>query len=498
MSGQNIGLGSWPARRARLTPNTVAIRYGGREYTYRQLAERVESLAAGLQSHGIERGDRVAYFGANHPDLLTTLFAASRIGAITVLLNARLSPAEISFMLDDSRPHILIHGTEVTNIVERLDHQVRETLSTIDVDSTEFAAFLRDQPAPHVEVSLDDPCLLMYTSGTTGKPKGAVLTHGNIFFNDINVFIETDLTSHEVCLAVAPLFHIAGLNGLVLPVILKGGTIEILSSFVPSSVLQTIRKRGVTCMFGVPAMLDALSAEPEFTTDTLASLTTVIVGGAPVPERTLRRWAEHDVDVQQGYGLTETAPAVLKLSAQDAREHIGSAGKPQFLVDIRLEDLAGGKSDDPTIGEILTRGPNVFNQYWDRPDATDQAFRDGWFRTGDIASVNSEGFYTLKDRSKDIYISGGENIYPAEIESALLDIDGVAEAAVIGVPDEIWGEVGRAYLVLAPNATWTETSLMEALQDRIARFKQPKSIRFVEELPRTSTGKLRKNILREF
>lgn len=497
MSRQNIGLGSWPARRARLTPNTVALRYGRREDTYRQLAERVEKLAAGLLSRGIAHGDRVAYFGANHPDLLTTLFAASRIGAITVLLNARLSPAEISFMLDDSRPTILIHGNEVADVVERLDNQVSETLHAIDVDSPEFTALLHNEPVPHVGVSLDDPCLLMYTSGTTGKPKGAVLTHGNIFFNDINVLIETDLTSHEVCLAVAPLFHIAGLNGLALPVILKGGTVEILPSFVPSEVLASIRQRGVTCMFGVPAMLDALSAEPEFTTDTLASLTTVIVGGAPVPERTLRRWAEHDVEVQQGYGLTETAPAVLKLSAQDAGEHIGSAGKPQFLVDVRLADPSGDDSQDPAIGEILTRGPNVFERYWGRPDATDQSFRDGWFRTGDIASVNTEGFYTLKDRSKDMYISGGENIYPAEIESVLLDIEGIAEAAVVGVADETWGEVGRAFIVLAPNAVWTETSLMEALKDRLARYKQPKSIQFVEELPRTSTGKLRKNILRK-
>lgn len=497
MSGQNIGLGSWPARRARLSPNTVALRYGEREYTYRQLADRVEALAGGLRAHGIERGDRVAYFGANHPDLLTTLFAASRSGAITVLLNSRLSPAEISFMIDDSRPKMLIHGHEVTSVVQRLDPQIKETLNAIDVDSADFTALLREEPPPHVAVHLDDACLLMYTSGTTGKPKGAVLTHGNIFFNDINVLIETDLTSHEVCLAVAPLFHIAGLNGLVLPVILKGGTVEILPSFVPGTVLDTIQQRGVTCMFGVPAMLDALSAEPEFTPDTLASLTTVIVGGAPVPERTIRRWAEHDVDVQQGYGLTETAPAVLKLSAQDARKHIGSAGKPQFLVDVRLADPSGDTVEDASIGEILTRGPNVFQEYWDRPDATDDAFHDGWFRTGDIASVNDDGFYTLKDRSKDMYISGGENVYPAEIESVLLDIDGIAEAAVVGVPDKTWGEVGRAFLVLTPDAAWTETSLMEVLQDRLARYKQPKSIRFVEELPRTSTGKLRKNILRD-
>lgn len=498
MSGQNIGLGSWPARRARLTPEAVALRYGEREVTYRQLAYRVEALAAGLLGQGIGRGDRVAYFGANHPDLLTTLFAASRIGAITVLLNARLSPAEISFLLEDSGASLLIHGSDTADVVARVNPQLHENVTTVGVSSQAFDQLFSNEPVPHIAVGLEDPCLLMYTSGTTGQPKGAVLTHGNILFNDINVLIETDLTSHEVCLAVAPLFHIAGLNGLVLPVILKGGTVEILSSFVPSVVLDVIRERKVTCMFGVPAMLDALSTEETFNATTLASLKTVIVGGAPVPQRILRRWAEHHVDVQQGYGLTETSPAVLKLSADDAGQHIGSAGKPQFFVDVRLADPSGSDSDDVEVGEILTRGPNVFSEYWNRPEATTGAFRDGWFRTGDIASVNDQNFYTLKDRSKDMYISGGENIYPAEIESVLLDLPGITEAAVVGIADDKWGEVGRAFLVTEPETTWTEDSVLEALQGRLARYKQPKSVIFVDELPRTSTGKLRKNVLREY
>src|SRR5690625_4430807 len=250
-------------------------------------------------------------------------------------------------------------------------------------------------------------------------------------------------------------------------------------------------------MFGVPAMLDALSDEAAFTAETLASLRTVIVGGAPVPQRTLRRWADHRVDVQQGYGLTETAPVVLKLSAEDAGEHLGSAGKPQFFVDVRLADPAGSNDEAAAIGEILTRGPNVFHEYWNRPDATHAAFVDGWFKTGDIASINTAGFYTLKDRSKDLYISGGENIYPAEIESVLMDLPGVAEAAVVGVNDDTWGEVGRAFLVVDSDAEWTEASVIEALQGRLARYKQPKSVVFVDELPRTSTGKVRKNVLRD-
>lgn len=513
---QHLGLGSWPSRRAALTPESVALSFEGVDTTYARLSERVDALAAWLQRvRGIRAGDRVAYFGANHPALLEALFAAGRIGAVAVLVNARLAREEVHHVLADSGARLLFvdpglwpglsgPGAGRLPSVEALV-TVEAPPAPLDpgpaIDVVDLAAAMDSGAslAGSLEVpgvGLDDPCLLMYTSGTTGRPKGAVLTNGNMFFNDVNVLIETDIRPDEVTLAAAPLFHIAGLNGLVLPVLLKGGRVIVHRSFHPTRALEEVERSSVTSMFGVPAMLDAMTASSAFAEADLGSLRTLIVGGAPVPERLLRQWSGRGVQIQQGYGLTETSPAVLKLAAEDAVARLGSAGRPQFLVDVRLVGLDGCEVQPGEAGEILTRGPNVFHEYWGLADATRAAFQDGWFRTGDVAVQDEDGFYTLRDRAKDMYISGGENVYPSEVESALLDVDGVAEAAVIGVPDEKWGEVGRAYVVLQPGADLAEEDVLAALQGRLARYKQPRSVAVIDEMPRTSTGKLQKQVLR--
>lgn len=515
-SGQNLGVGSWPARRARLTPDALAWSFEGVDSTFDEVDRRVQLLAGALQENGVERGGRIAYMGGNHPALLEVLFAAGRIGAVAVLVNARLARHEAEYILTDSGATLLFHGAEQQSLVESLDSSMLPSLSKIiNVDVTNDAAtgnpagtgeansyrqFISsgDGREPgHVSVSLDEPCLLMYTSGTTGRPKGAVLSHGNIFFNDMNVLIETDLRANEVCLAAAPLYHIAGLNGLVLPVFLKGGRLVIMRQFRPEPALKLLESEGATCMFGVPAMLDALSQHRDFASADMTELRTLIVGGSPVPSRILRLWKERGVEIQQGYGLTETAPAVLKLGADDAERKIGSAGKPQFLVDARVVDLDGADVAPGETGEIVTRGPNVFSGYWGRAKDTEDAFSDGWFRTGDLASVDEEGFVFLRDRSKDMFISGGENIYPSEVENALLDVDGIAEAAVIGVADEKWGEVGVAFVVPAQGVSLTPEGILRGLEGRLARYKTPRRVEVVDALPRTSTGKLQKHVLRE-
>lgn len=511
--GQNLGLGSWPERRARLSPSLIAWTFEGEHTSYQQVHERVEQLAAAMLAHGVQRGDRVAYMGANHPALLETLFAASRIGAITVLINARLSAREVHYILSDCGARLLLTGAEQLKLFGTLapddlpalrqlvavESTSYDTVQQQGWDVVDFNTLLNEPTgqAAHVPVGLDDPCLIMYTSGTTGHPKGAVLTHGNIFFNDMNVLIETDLRSDEVCFAAAPLFHIAGLNGLVLPVFLKGGRILITAAFRAEAALETIERERATSMFGVPAMLDALSQNPAFDTADLSSLRTLIVGGAPVPARILRLFVGRGIDIQQGYGLTETSPAVLKLAAEDAESKVGSAGKPQFLVDVQVLDLDGEPIKVGGTGEILTRGPNVFSGYWGREQATEQAFSHGWFRTGDMASIDEDGFVFLRDRSKDMFISGGENIYPSEVENALLDVPGVAEAAVIGIPDEKWGEVGAAFLIPAVGHELTSDLVLNALAGRLARYKMPRQINIVDSLPRTATGKLQKHVLRE-
>ncbi|MBO0908334.1 acyl-CoA synthetase [Arthrobacter sunyaminii] len=499
---QNLGIGSWPRRRATLSPHRVAVEFEGAALTFAQFAARVESLSAWLARQGVGPGDRVAYWGVNHPALLETLFATTRIGAISVLVNARLAPAEAEYILKDSGALVLFFGREQAEATRMIAERIPAGV-LVDIDGTGTAEVaygqlpVDSQPVPEANCGLDDPAVLMYTSGTTGRPKGALLTHGNLFFNDINVLIDSDIRPDEVCLAAAPLFHIAGLNGLVLPTFLKGGTIVVHRRVEPEAIFSAIQDRGVTSMFAVPSILDALAHHRLFSTTDLSSLRNIVVGGAPVPERILRSWAARDVAVQQGYGLTETAPMVLKLNGQEGIGKAGSAGKPQFLVDVRLVAPGGEPARPGEIGEIQTVGPNVIHEYWQRPDATAAAFTDGWFCTGDAAERDEEGYYWIRDRYKDMYVSGGENVYPAEVETALLNVPGVAEAAVVGVPDDQWGEVGKAFVV--PDTGFEIRSgedIREAVAPILSRFKIPKYIEIIDHMPRTSTGKLLKTELR--
>lgn len=498
-SHQNLGIGSWPRRRANLSPNRVAVEFEGTSLTFEHFAKRVEELSAWLAHQGIGPGDRVAYWGANHPALLETLFAATRIGAICVLVNARLTSREAEYILQDSGATVLFFGHEQSGAVTMVADSIFATM-LVDVDETgvgtSYAQLSTHPPVPEVNSSLEDPAVLMYTSGTTGRPKGAVLTHGNLFFNDVNVLIEDDIRPDEVCLAAAPLFHIAGLNGLVLPTFLKGGTIIVHRRVDAGQIFAAIQDRGVTSLFAVPAMLDGLAHHALSATTDLSTLRTIVVGGAPVPERVLRTWTRRGVAVQQGYGLTETAPAVLKLPAEEGIRKRGSAGKPQFLVDVRLITPSGEPASPGEIGEIQTVGPNVITEYWQQPDATRKAFADGWFRTGDAAVQDEEGYYWIRDRYKDMYVSGGENVYPAEVESALLDVPGVAEAAVIGVPDDRWGEVGKAFIRLETGAQLTAQDVRTAVAPTLSRFKIPQHVEFLDQMPRTATGKLLKTQLR--
>lgn len=497
---QNLGLGSWPRRRALLSPERTAVEFEGTALTFAQFADRVEVLSAWLAQSGVRPGDRVAYWGGNHVALLEVLFATTRIGAICVLVNARLAPAEAEYILQDSDASVLFFGAEQAESTALIAQSIPADV-LVDVDGTGAGMAYAQLPedvasVPEVRCGLDDPAVLMYTSGTTGRPKGAVLSHGNLFFNDVNVLIEDDIRPDEVCLAAAPLFHIAGLNGLVLPAFLKGGTIVVHRRVDPEQIFSAIRDRGVTSLFAVPAMLDALAHHALFTQTDLSSLRTIVVGGAPVPESTLRTWAGRGVSVQQGYGLTETSPAVLKLAAEDGVRKAGSAGKPQFLVDVRLIAPNGESASAGEIGEIHTVGPNVISEYWRHPEATAAAFDEGWFRTGDAAVQDAEGYYWIRDRYKDMYVSGGENVYPAEVESALLDVPGISEAAVIGVPDERWGEVGKAFIVPQDGAALTAEGIRAAVGPALSRYKIPKQIDFIDQMPRTSTGKLLKTDLR--
>ncbi|WP_306368731.1 long-chain fatty acid--CoA ligase [Nocardiopsis sp. CC223A] len=495
------GIGSWTARRARSSPERVAVVHGDREYTYADLHGRVRRLAAALRERGVRRGDRVAYLGGNHPALLETLFAAGTLGAAFVPLNTRLAAPELAYIIEDSGASVLVYGAEQEGAAGELHDRstVRLAIPVGSGGADGYEALLASgAPAdPDEPVGLDDTCMIMYTSGTTGRPKGAELTHGNITWNCVNVLIDVDVTADEVTLVSAPMFHTAALNMTCLPTLLKGGRVVIEPRFDPARTIELFATRRISWMFGVPAMFNALAEHPGWPGADLSSLRVLMAGGAPVPDSTIAAYQKRGLTFLQGYGMTETSPGVLMLGAADSVRKAGSAGRPSIFTDVRIvrPDLTEAAPGEP--GEVVVQGPNVMRGYWGRPDDTARAHTaDGWFRTGDVATRDPEGFVTIVDRAKDMIISGGENIYPAEVENVLHDHPDVLECAVIAVPDERWGEVGRAVVVACPGSSPTEAELLAHAGRRLARYKIPKSVVFADELPRNATGKLRKADLR--
>ena len=492
---KNRGLGSWPQRRARMTPHRIALTDGEQTITYRTLADRSAALANAFRGLGIRAGDRVAYLGPNHSTYFDVLFGATALGAIMVPINTRLAAPEVRYVLSDSGADVIVaaptHEDVLSNALAGSEgHRVIST----GVELDEMIQSARPTWVDD-EVALDDVAIIMYTSGTTGRPKGAMLTHGNLTWNIANVLIDLDLRHDEMALIVAPLFHIAALAMISLPILVKGGTLLLQPGFEPTAALELIENYGVTQIFGVPTMFNLMAKSETWADADISSLRAVMCGGAPVPKATIETYLERGIVFLQGYGMTETAPGLLFLDGPSSTTKAGSAGVPSFFTDVRLvdptmQDVAAGER-----GEVLAAGPNVMKGYWQRPGETSRSFNDGWFHTGDVATRDDDGYYTIVDRVKDIIISGGENIYPAEIEDALLFHPAVAEAAVIGVPNDQWGEVGRAIVVLRERVT--EEELMAFLEERLARYKLPKSIIFTDDLPKSGAGKILKRSLRE-
>ena len=338
--------------------------------------------------------------------------------------------------------------------------------------------------------------MIQYTSGTSGRPKGVQLTHGNVVWNVVNLLVDVDLGSEEVALVTAPLFHTAALNQVLFPTILKGGTALVEAKFDPARAVDLIESERVTLLFGVTSMYLALAAAPRFEEADLSSLRTAMSGGAPIPESLLHTWLDRGLMIVQGYGLTEASPGTTMLRAADGVRKLGSAGTSCFFTDVRV--VVGDRdAETGEPGEVLVSGPNVSPGYWQDETATARAFNEGWLHTGDLATRDEEGYLRIVDRLKDMYISGGENVYPAEVEQALHAHPGIAECAVIGVPDETWGEVGRAFVVVRAGEELDADAVLAHLEGRLARYKLPKSVVFVPELPHNASGKLLKSRLRE-
>ncbi|HET6966600.1 MAG TPA: long-chain fatty acid--CoA ligase [Acidimicrobiales bacterium] len=486
----DISLGRWFAARAARSPNRRALTFEGATWTYAEMQVRIDRMAADLQAGGVCHGDRVAFLGLNQPAFFEAMFGAARLGAVFVPLNFRLTTPELAFIIEDAGVHTLVVDDAHRPLVEGVP--VRRLM---EAESDRSAVTPLASPDP---VAPDEVAVIMYTSGTTGRPKGAMLTHANLWWNNVNALHAMDTMEDDVTLVVAPLFHIGGLNVTTLVAWQKGAEVVLHRSFDPGACLADIPRYGVTTMFGVPAMFLLISQHPDFEQADLTSLRLLVCGGAPVPEPLIKLYNGRGVPIHQGYGLTETAPMVSFLPPEWSLAKLGSAGLPTLLGDVRVVDLDNSPVPPGQTGEICTRGPNVMKGYWRRPEATAQAIDpEGWFHTGDAGYLDEDGFLFVSDRIKDMVISGGENVYPAEVESVLLEHPAISEVAVIGLPDERWGEAVTAVAALKPSATLTLDELRDFAARSLARYKLPSRLETVEVLPRNPAGKILKFELRE-
>jgi fatty-acyl-CoA synthase len=500
----------WISHHRANRPNKEAVREltPARSFSYADLDRRADALAAWMRRQGVGRGTRVALLAHNGVAYFDLQFACGRIGAIAVLLNWRLTVSELTYILNDSAPLLLIHDVEFTEAAQALQQGCDiATLLCIDqrpgtaATGNAYEAALsacQGEAVPREALTHDDVVTIMYTSGTTGHPKGAMITHGMNFWNCVNLGTPAGVGMDTVHLSVLPLFHTGGLNCYSNPVLHAGGTVVIQRTFDPGQALQVIGDpaQGITHFFAVPAPYQFMAQHPDFATTDFSRLRSAGVGGAPCALAILQAWAERGVQLMQGFGMTETSPASIFLDPADAIRKLGSTGKPLLHTEARIVRDDGTDCAPGEVGELWVAGPNITPGYWNRPDATASAFEGRWLKTGDAARQDDEGFFYIVDRWKDMYISGGENVYPAEVENVLYQLPQVAEAAVIGVPDAKWGEAGLAVLVLKPGHGLDKAAVLAHCAERLARFKTPSDIALLDALPRNATGKVLKRELR--
>jgi fatty-acyl-CoA synthase len=486
----------WTAYHADLSPDAVALIDDARDLTltYADLDDQARRLAVWLMEQGVGEGDRVAFLSENTTDVFEALFACAKLGAILVPLNWRLAVPELQFIVGDCGPKVLIAEDGFAEAVGQLGVAVTLTLGA---DYAAAKASADPSLAPKVTATHDDPWLIMYTSGTTGHPKGAIETHGMVFWNAINIGHAVDLTTKSTNLNVLPTFHTGGLNLYTTPCLHLGARSVNLRAFDPDVVLQWLSSGEITHFFAVPAVYQFLAEHEDWATADLSAVTSWACGGSPMPVALLERYAERGIVIRQGMGLTETSPTLFLTDEAHAMSKAGSVGKPSLHTEIRIVDDDGADVGVDEVGELWARGPNVTPGYWERPEANESSFTDGWLHTGDAARIDEDGYVYIVDRWKDMYISGGENVYPAEVEQVLFHHDNVLDVAVIGVSDDKWGESGMAVVVPRDADAFDADDLIAFCDGKLARYKIPKAAVTTDELPRNAAGKVLKRELRE-
>ena len=487
--------------RARLTPNREALLEleTGRRFSYGELNERANRAANWLLSLGIDYGDRVSILANNSVVYLDLFYGCAKIGAIFTPLNWRLAVPELVYIVNNCTPKVLLYDADFAEMAQEMKPDL-----SVDrfVDMAGYATAVATQsptePTRHPEINAETPHCILYTSGTTGRPKGAVIPQRQVLWNCINTAISWGLTEHDVSPVFTPLFHAGGLFAFLTPLLYLGGRIILSKGFDTEESLRIILEEKCTVILGVPTLFQMWQNSPQYQQADFSHVHFFISGGAPCPPQLITAWREEKgVTFRQGYGLTEVGPNCFSMTDEESVPKTGTVGKPIIHSDMVLLDENWEEVPVGETGELCIKGPHVCAGYWKNPEATANTLIDGWFHTGDMARMDEDGFFTIVGRFKDMIISGGENIYAAEVEAIFREHEAVAEAALIGKPDEKWGEVGLMVVQLKPSATAVASELQEFCRQRLAKYKVPKEVIFMDELPYSPYGKVEKIKLRE-
>jgi fatty-acyl-CoA synthase len=490
----------WCAKWAKYSPSKFFLReYStGLEWNFSDFNNRANALANYFNYElNLKKGDRIAVYSKNRAEFILLFIACVKAGTILVPLNFRLTPRELDTLIYDAEPSLFLYEKDFEKEVARID-SLNKSPKKIEIDSIRY--FLTDEIPKtkkqfSLQISFDDPVMILYTAGTTGLSKGVIITHKQLFWNAVNTGLRLNLTENDHTQSYAPFFHTGGWNVLFTPFLFFGASHTILNSFDSGLILDLMEKEKATVLFGVPTMLQMMSDSEKFASANLGSVRFAIVGGAPMPIPLINIWHKKGIYIRQGFGLTEVGPNCFSLHQDDAIRKKGSIGFPNFYIDAKIVDEEGNEQPDGTPGELWLRSPVVTAGYWRKPKETASAITDGWFHTGDILIKDEDGYFFVVDRKKNMYISGGENVYPSEVEKYLYTHEAIKECAVIGVADERWGETGKAFVVLNSSYSILKDEIISFCKAGLAKYKIPKQIEFLPALPKNEAGKINRQEL---
>jgi fatty-acyl-CoA synthase len=482
----------WIEKRSQLTPDKIAVIDGelNNRWSYHEINQRAHSFASFLVKEGIKKGDRVALLSPNDISYFDFLFACMKIGAIFVPLNWRLSQAEITSIQEDCTPAFIGYHSKYKQLLPQVSKAVQ-------IDSKDYDSIFQDTENVGTGVVLkeNDPLTIIYTGGTTGKAKGVVLTHANVGWNALNTIVSWNLTQEDITLTYLPMFHTGGLNALTLPILLMGGTVVIAKEFHTENSIHLIETEKCTLMLMVPTMYHLIIHSESFKKASFKHVKTFLSGGAPCPHTIYEAFAKKGIAFKEGYGLTEAGPNNFYIDPEHVKWKKGSIGKPMMFNQVKVVKTDGSQAKANEVGELLLYGNHVFDHYWNNPVVTKETVIDGWLSTGDLAKYDEDGYFYIVGRKKEMIITGGENVYPLEVEHCIQNHTAVSEVAVVGLPHTKWGEVVCAFVSLLPNQSITEKEIREYCRQTLGGYKVPKYIWLIHELPKTHVGKIDKKLL---